>query len=217
MLSPGSPDAILAESFRIIEAEIGAHGFSAEEWPIVRRIVHATGDLEIARAVRFNRAPVAAALAALRAGRPIVTDVGMVAAGIRRDDLGRLGAGLHCFITDPDVMAAAHATGATRAAGAIERAVATIGSAIYVIGSAPTALLALCDAVQNGRVAPVTVIAMPVGFVAVAESKERALALPCPVIAITGRRGGSPAAAAAVNALIERALREDQACASRWS
>ena len=89
--------------------------------------------------------------------------------------------------------------------------VAEVGTAVYVIGNAPTALLALCMCVQQGLVTPALVVAMPVGFVSVVESKEQALALACPVITVRGRKGGSAVAAATVNALLLMTQREKQA------
>jgi precorrin-8X/cobalt-precorrin-8 methylmutase len=90
----------------------------------------------------------------------------------------------------------------------MEHAVATLPEAVYVIGNAPTALGVLCAAVRRGAARPRLVIAMPVGFVGVIESKEEALALPVPVVAVRGRRGGSAVAAAAVNALLLLAREE---------
>jgi precorrin-8X/cobalt-precorrin-8 methylmutase len=84
----------------------------------------------------------------------------------------------------------------------MQKAVADIGTAIYVIGNAPTALLALCDSVRQGLVRPRLVVAMPVGFVSVVESKECALTLDVPVITICGRKGGSAVATATINALL---------------
>jgi precorrin-8X/cobalt-precorrin-8 methylmutase len=196
------PDEILAESFRIIEAEVGAHAFDAVEWPVVRRMIHAAGDLELVRDVAFGAGAVAAGVRALREGTPVVTDVRMVAAGLHRPSLEALGVGLHCFIDDPEVCRTAEATGTTRSRCAMEKAISAVGDAVYVVGNAPTALLALCAAVREGKVRPRLVVAMPVGFVAVAESKEEALALGMPVLAVRGRKGGSAVAAAAVNALL---------------
>lgn len=196
------PDDILAESFRIIEAEVGPHPFDALEWPVVRRMIHASGDPELVRDVAFSAGAVAAGIAALREGLPIVTDVRMVAAGIHRPSLEALGIGLHCFIDDPEVHRLAKANETTRSRCAMERAISTVGEAVYVVGNAPTALLALCAAVRRGEVLPRLIVAMPVGFVAVAESKEEALALDVPVLAVRGRKGGSAVAAAAVNALM---------------
>jgi precorrin-8X/cobalt-precorrin-8 methylmutase len=199
------PDDILAESFRLIEAEVGPHPFDAVEWPVVRRMIHASGDVGLVRDVVLSSGAVATGLAALREGAPIVTDVRMVASGVHRPSLGALGVGPHCFIDDPDVRTRAEAMGTTRSWCAMEKAVAVVGEAIYVIGNAPTALLALCAAVRRGEVRPRLIVAMPVGFVSVAESKEEALALGVPVLAVRGRKGGSAVAAATVNALLSLA------------
>lgn len=196
------PDDILAESFRIIEAEVGPHPFGAAEWPVVRRMIHASGDVELVRDVTFSPGAVAAGVQALREGVPIVTDVRMVAAGIHRPSLEALGVGLHCFIDDPEVRRLAETGKTTRSRCAMEKAISAVGEAVYVVGNAPTALLALCAAVRRGDVRPRLVVAMPVGFVAVAESKEEALGLGVPVLAVRGRKGGSAVAAAAVNALL---------------
>jgi precorrin-8X/cobalt-precorrin-8 methylmutase len=204
-----TPEEIYAESFRIIEAEAGGHTFDAMEWPVVRRMVHASGDLEILRCVVFTGGAVAAGVAALRDGVAIVADVGMVAAGISKPHATALGVALRCFIDDPDVREQAAARGLTRSACAMAKAVAEVGDAVYVVGNAPTALLALCDAVREGVVRPRLVVAMPVGFVSVVESKERALSLSgTPVAAVRGRKGGSAVAAAAVNAMLRMATRE---------
>ena len=202
------PDDILAESFRIIEAEVGPHSFDAQEWPVARRMIHASGDLGLVRDVAFSRGAVAAGVAALRKGTPIVTDVRMVAAGIHRPSLEALGVGLYCFIDDPDVRELAAAMGTTRSWCAMEKAIALVGEAVYVVGNAPTALLGLCAGVRQDRVRPRLVVAMPVGFVSVAESKEEALALGVPVLTVRGRKGGSAVAAAAVNALLLLAREE---------
>ena len=84
----------------------------------------------------------------------------------------------------------------------MEKAIAAVGDAIYVVGNAPTALRALSGAVRRGAVRPRLIVALPVGFVDVAQSKGEALALDVPVLAVRGRKGGSAMAAAAVNALL---------------
>lgn len=197
-----APEQIIVESFRIIEAEVGTHAFDAMEWPVVRRIIHASGDLEFARLTQFSGEAVQAGVQALREGVPIVTDVRMVASGILQPVLHELGVALHCFIDAPDVARLAREQGITRSACAMHKAMAEVGTAVYVIGNAPTALLALCAGVQQGLVQPRLIVAMPVGFVAVAESKEQALTLTTPVITVRGRKGGSAVATATVNALL---------------
>jgi precorrin-8X/cobalt-precorrin-8 methylmutase len=192
----------MAESFRIIEAEIGAHSFDALEWPVVRRIIHASGDLELAAAVSFHDHAARAGVEALQQGTPIVSDVRMVATGIRQQLLTDLGSTLHCFIDAPEVQQLARNTGHTRSYCAMQKAITDIGTAIYVIGNAPTALMALCQGVRQGLVQPRLIVAMPVGFVSVIESKEDVLTLDVPVITIRGRKGGSAVAAATLNALL---------------
>jgi precorrin-8X/cobalt-precorrin-8 methylmutase len=196
------PDDILAESFRVIEAEFGPHPFGLLEWPVVRRMIHACGDMELGRLVHFTPGAAAAGVRAFQDGAPIVTDVRMVAAGIQAPLREALGVGLHCFLDAPEVSRTAESRGLTRCAYAMEQAVASLPEAVYVVGNAPTALTTLCAAVRRGTARPRLVFAMPVGFVGVLESKEEALALPVPVIAVRGRRGGSAVAAAAVNALL---------------
>ena len=154
-----TPDQIMAESFRIIDAEVGVHPFEALEWPVVRRVIHASGDLELARLTHFQRDAARAGVRALQTGLPIVTDVRMVASGIRKPELQALGITLHCFIDAPDVARLAQETGRTRSFCAMQKAVAEVGTAVYVIGNAPTALLALCTCVQQGLVTPALVVA----------------------------------------------------------
>ncbi|MGE3540881.1 MAG: precorrin-8X methylmutase [Candidatus Tectimicrobiota bacterium] len=196
------PEQIMSESFRMIEAEAGAHSFDALQWPVVRRIIHASGDLEMVGLTHFHGDAARAGVQALQAGLPIVTDVRMVASGIQQAALQALGVSLHCFIDAPDVAALARAQGTTRSACAMHKAITEVGQAIYVIGNAPTALLTLCASIRQGLVQPPLVVAMPVGFVAVVESKAQALSLTTPVITIQGRKGGSAVATATVNALL---------------
>jgi precorrin-3B C17-methyltransferase len=205
--APRSPE-IIDESFRIIEQEIGEHGFAAAEWQVVRRMIHASADMELARLVCFRRDAVAAGVQALRQGTPIITDVRMVAAGFNKTVLESLDVCVHCFLDDPEVERRAAEEGRTRSACAMEKAMATLPRAIYVIGNAPTALLALCDGIRRGAAQPQLVVAAPVGFVAVEESKEQAFALDVPLIGVSGRKGGSAVAAAAMNALLLMAAEE---------
>ena len=201
-MNSGRPDDILAESFRIIDAEVGEHAFDAAEWAVVRRMIHACGDVSLVRDVVFSPGAVAAGVRALREKAPLVTDVRMVAAGIHRPSLEALGVGVHCFIDDPEAARTAESRATTRSRCAMEKAIVLYPEAIFIVGNAPTALLALCEAVRRGEARPRLIVAMPVGFVAVTESKEEALTLGTPVLAVRGRKGGSAVAAAAVNALL---------------
>jgi len=201
-----APHDIMMESFRIIEDEIGPHKFSEQEWPIVRRMIHACGELDIAPLVRFAKEPVEHGLAALYRGCPLVTDISMVAAGISKKHLRARNLQLHCFIDDPEVHRLAQDQGGTRSYWGMAKALADVGPGIYVVGSSPTALWAIAESIREGRVRPDLVVAVPVGFVAVEESKEDILSLDVPAIVLRGRKGGSGIAAAAVNALLELAF-----------
>ncbi len=206
-----TPEEIYEESFRIIESEVGPHSFSADEWPVVRRIIHASGDLELARLVEFRGDAVREGIRALRDGMPIVTDVRMVAAGINKKRLDGLATATHCLIDDPAVVQLAQERGLTRSFCAMTLAALQVGEAVYVIGNAPTALTALCIEIARGKARPRLIVAMPVGFVNVVESKDMAFAAGVPCIVVRGRKGGSALAAATVNALMEMALEGDDA------
>jgi len=201
-----TPDQIEAESFRIIEREAGRHDFPPDEWTIVRRMIHTSADFDYLRTVRIHPGAVAAGVAAIRAGRPVVTDTRMACMGVRSRDLERFGGRVLCRMDDPATHAAAKAAGATRAAVAVEAAADEMEGGIYAVGNAPTALLKLIELVQAGRARPALVVGLPVGFVNAAESKAALAELDHPHITNHGRKGGSNVAAAVVNALILLAL-----------
>ncbi len=166
----------------------------------------APGDLDLVHAVSFQRNAAREGIRALREGVPIVTDVNMVAAGVHKPARASLGIDLHGYIDAPEVVQSAREEALTRSYCAMRKAVNDIGSAIYVVGNAPTALFALCESVCQGLVAPRLIIAMPVGFVSVVESKAQALELDVPVITVHGRKGGSAVATATINALLLMAI-----------
>ena len=100
------PQEIESESFRIIDREAGPHGFPPEQWQIVRRMIHTSADFDYLRTVRFHPQAVPAGTAAIRAGRPIITDTNMARAGIRRSDAKRFGVAVTCHMDAPAVHAA---------------------------------------------------------------------------------------------------------------
>jgi len=197
--------AIYARSFAIIRAEADLSGFSAEESQVAVRVIHACGMVDAAGDLRFAPGFVAAARAALRGGAPVLCDSRMVANGITR---ARLPAGndVVCTLDDPRTHALAAAGRTTRSAAALELWRDRLAGAVVAIGNAPTALFHLLDMLAAGAGRPAAIIGMPVGFVGAAESKQAlADAAPVPWLIITGRRGGSAMAAAAVNALASEA------------
>jgi precorrin-8X/cobalt-precorrin-8 methylmutase len=199
-----APLEIEAESFRIIEAELGPTDFSPQEFAVVRRCIHATGDFSFADNMRFHPRAVAAGLAAIRAGKNVLVDVNMAAAGISKGLLEKFGGRVICRIAEPETAELARTGKKTRSEAAFERALEdNIG--IVAVGNAPTALLKTMELIDRGGFAPDLVIGVPVGFVNAAESKEILAAKDYPYITALGRKGGTPVAVAAVNALLRLA------------
>ncbi len=175
------------------------------ERQIIRRIVHTTGDPAIAELVKIHPDAVASGLRAIRDGKPIFTDVQMLRSGISPVKLEQFGIETMCLIKDPEVAAEAKRTGKTRAMIAMAKAAPLLEGGIIAIGNAPTALFELCDMIRRGELEPALVIGTPVGFVGAKESKEVLEETPVPYITITGTRGGSTIAVAALNALLKLA------------
>jgi precorrin-8X/cobalt-precorrin-8 methylmutase len=196
------PHEIEQLSFQIIDSEAGAHDFSADQWQVVRRVIHTSADFEWQTMIRIHPEAVAAGVAAIRGGRAIVTDTNMARVGIRRRDLVRFGGTVGCYMADERVAQAAAREGITRAKAAVDLAAAEISGGIYVVGNAPTALIRLIELMDRGKARPALVVGLPVGFVNAAESKAALLECDVPYISNVGRKGGSNVAAAVVNALI---------------
>jgi precorrin-8X/cobalt-precorrin-8 methylmutase len=200
------PEEIETESFRIIDAEVGPHPWSPAEWQVVRRVVHTSADFDYVRTLVVAPDTVGRAVAALKAGRGLVTDTTMALAGIAKPRLARFGGQLSCFVADPAVAAAARAQGITRSILAMRQGTSDPANGIFVIGNAPTALFELLRQVREEGLRPDLVVGLPVGFVGAAESKEElvrvAAEFAIPFITNRGRKGGSNVAAAVINALL---------------
>ena len=114
---------------------------------------------------------------------------------------------MRCLLNDPRVPRLTRRLGTTRSAAAVELWRDDLEDAVVAIGNAPTALFHLLEMIAAGAPKPAVILGFPVGFVGAAESKQ-ALAetsLGLSYVTLLGRRGGSALAAAAVNALMERA------------
>jgi precorrin-8X/cobalt-precorrin-8 methylmutase len=196
------PHEIEQLSFRMIDSEAGRHGFSAEQWPVVRRVIHTSADFEWQEMIRLHPQAIARGVAAIRSGCPIITDTNMARVGIRRRDLVRFGSRVVCYMADERVAETAAREGITRAKAAVDVAAPELAGGIYVVGNAPTALLRLIELIGRGTAQPALVVGLPVGFVNAAESKAMLLECDVPHITNVGRKGGSNVAAAVVNALI---------------
>lgn len=193
------------QSFAIIDREAGPHDFSPEEWQVVRRVIHATGDFEFKTLMRLHPEAIRRGVAALRGGCPIVVDVKMIAVGLNEDRLAAYGCRVHQAISDPEVIAAAREKNSTRAVEAMRKAhrLGQLDGAVVAIGNAPTALLEVVRLIREEKLRPALLIGVPVGFVSAAESKEAVLQLDdVPYIVARGRKGGSPLAVAIIHALL---------------
>jgi precorrin-8X/cobalt-precorrin-8 methylmutase len=186
---------ITEQSFAIIDREIGTHSWSQQEYAIVRRAIHSTADFELKDLFYFSQGSIEAGIDAIRQQVPIIVDVGMVAIGIASN---LFKAGLpkaYCALDYPG-------EGVTRTAAGIITLAKEYPYGLFVIGNAPTALLALVDLIKKGKIKPALVIGVPVGFVAVEEAKEALATVDVPQIIVKGRKGGSSIAASIVNALV---------------
>ena len=207
MSSHMRPEEIEGESFRMIDAEVGPHPWSPGEWPVVRRVIHTSADFEYARTMVFSGNAVAGGVAALRKGCGIVTDTNMALSGINRQRREKFGNSIACHVADPEVARTAKELAITRSILALRKGAGDRGNGIFVIGNAPTALFELLRLIREEGLRPELIVALPVGFVGAAESKEALLALESehpqiPFITNRGRKGGSNVAAAVVNALM---------------
>ena len=197
--------AIYQKSFAIIRAEANLAHFSADEEPVVVRMIHAAGMVGLEAHVRFTPGMASAARAALQQGAPILCDARMVSEGITRSRLPSRNSVI-CTLDDPSVPALAQTMRNTRSAAAIELWRPHLEGAIVAIGNAPTALFHLLNLLKHENwPKPAAIIGCPVGFVGAAESKAALLAdPPAPALAVAGRLGGSAITVAAVNALASR-------------
>ncbi|MFA7383892.1 MAG: precorrin-8X methylmutase [Desulfurivibrionaceae bacterium] len=203
------PEEIEAESFRIIAEELGPTDFDPRTFKVVQRVIHATGDFSFAESLIFHPRAIDAGIGALRAGRNILTDVNMGAAGVSKGLLAPWGGRVICKVASPGIAEVAKERGLTRSEVAIEQGLAeNIG--IVSVGNAPTALLKVMDCWPNlaEDLRPGLLVGVPVGFVNAAESKELLSEKTYPFITCRGRKGGTPVAVAIVNALIRLAREE---------
>lgn len=198
------PEQIEEESMRVIDAALEGYHSPAER-AVVKRLIHASGDLSIQSSAGFSAGGVSAGVAALRAGASVITDVRMVEAGVDSRRLAALGGSTHCLIDDSIVARKAASDGRTRAATAMRRLCAEMDGAVVAIGNAPSALREVIAMSVEGAARPALVVGIPVGFVDAAESKAALEACGLEYVTVRGARGGSPLAAAVVNALLRLA------------
>jgi precorrin-8X/cobalt-precorrin-8 methylmutase len=197
--------AIYRQSFATIRAEADLARFTADEEPVVVRMIHAAGMVGLEASIRFTSGMASAARAALQNGAPILCDARMVSEGITRSRLPSDNAVI-CTLGDPSVPALAQSMQNTRSAAALELWRPHLAGSIVAIGNAPTALFHLLNMLEEENCPrPAAIIGCPVGFVGAAEAKAALMAAaPVPALTVEGRLGGSAITVAAVNALASR-------------
>ncbi len=196
------PAAIYAQSFATVRAEGRLDRFAPDLQPLITRLIHACGMVEIADRLAYSPDASVAGRDALANGAPILCDCEMVAAGIIRRNLPAENPVI-VTLNDPAVPGLAQSIGNTRSAAAVELWADHIAGAVVAIGNAPTALFHLLELLDAGWPKPALIIGLPVGFVGAAESKAELAGNPrgVPFLTLRGRKGGSAMASAAVNAL----------------
>ena len=196
---------IMIESFRTISKELKRQDYPLDhKWALLHAI-HTTADFDMENILYTDDGAVETLYNQVNAGRlkTIISDVTMVTSGIRKGALQRLGVEAKCYLSDPRVAEMAEQQGITRTQAGIRLAVEEHPDALFAFGNAPTALMELCELIRKGKAHPAGIIAAPVGFVHVCESKHmvkpfRAI----PKIIVEGRKGGSNLAATLCNAIL---------------
>lgn len=196
------PMDIEKRSFEIISEELGDIVLPKENELVIKRVIHTSADFDYVNNLKFSDNAVSKAIDALKNGCDIVTDTQMAKSGINKTILSQLGGEVHCFMSDEDVAAEAGKRGVTRAVVSMEKAARLEKPCIFAIGNAPTALIRLKELIDEGKINPVLIIGVPVGFVNVVESKELIMSSQTDFIVAAGRKGGSNVAAAICNAML---------------
>ncbi len=197
------PKYIQIESFRIVDSYLKDLKLPGAQKEIVKRVIHATSNLNFAGDILFHPMAVRSGLKAIKGGENIIVDASMVKAGINKKILSSFGGKVICFIDNEDIAKLSSRLNITRSILAMRRAAKLMDGGIVAIGNAPTALSELCDLIDEGKAKPSLVIGMPVGFVGAKEAKKRLRTLQIPYITNRTRHGGSSVAAACVNALLK--------------
>lgn len=195
-------DEIYRQSFAMIRDEADLARFPVDVARVVVRLIHTSGQVDVADHVAFTDDVVLRAHTALTAGAPILCDSSMVAAGITRSRLPADNE-VVSLVADARAPGLAAELGSTRSAAAVDLWADRLDGAVLAIGNAPTALFRLLELIDDGVPPPAAVLGGPVGFVGSAQSKQELIDDPrgMSYLVVTGRRGGSAMAAAAVNAI----------------
>jgi len=207
------PNEIEHTSFDILTSELLAKGIelTGDEASIIKRCIHTSADFEYVNTLCFSPGAIDKVKELIRSGADIVTDTNMAMSGISKQTLTKYGGQVHCFMADPDIAKAARERGSTRASVSMEHAAGLNKKIVFVVGNAPTALVTLCEMLDQNRYRPDFIIGVPVGFVNVEQAKEMVMERNVPYIVNRGRKGGSNVAAAIVNAILYQMREEENA------
>ncbi len=202
-LNKVAPSKIEDKSMELIEKNLNGHEIPPEQKPIIKRVIHTTGDFDFLTSIIFHDKAVSAGLKAVEEKKIIFTDVTMVQAGINK----KLGHDVRCVLNDPEVMELASHEGITKASAGIKSLSHKLDGNIIAIGNAPTALIELVNMIKNNELKPALIVGIPVGFVNAKESKSYLTTIKdVPYITNRGQKGGSTVAVAIINALIKMAF-----------
>ncbi|GAC1382307.1 MAG: precorrin-8X methylmutase [Marmoricola sp.] len=199
-------EAIYLDSFSSIRREADLSAIPADAEKLAVRMIHGSGQVDLAQDMVVHPRIVAAARSALEAGAPILCDATMVATGVTRSRLPREN-DVVCLLNDPRVPALARSWATTRTAAAVSLWEPLLEGAVVAIGNAPTALFHLLEMLLDGAPRPAAIIGCPVGFIGAAESKQAltefapTFGIDIPFVTVRGRRGGSAMTSSALNAL----------------
>lgn len=197
------PMEIENRSMEIIAPHLEGLNLDEAQTKVYSRIIHAAGDVEYAPIIRIHPDAISAAQKAIKSGCNIYTDVEMVRTGINKRKLASFGGEVFCLVADPEVAAVAKEQGITRSMAAMRAFGKKLDGAIVAIGNAPTALFEVLRMIEEDGIRPAAVVGIPVGFVGAADSKEElAKNKKVPFITVAGTKGGSPIAAASINAIM---------------
>lgn len=197
------PMEIENKSMEIIAPHLAGLNLDEAQTKVYSRIIHAAGDVEYAPIIRIHPDAIASAQKAIQAGCNIYTDVEMVRTGINKRKLASFGGEVFCRVADPEIAKIAKEQGITRSMAAMREFGKALDGAIVAIGNAPTALFEVLRMVEEEGIRPAAIVGIPVGFVGAADSKAALAAQnTVPYITVEGTKGGSPIAAASINAIM---------------
>ncbi len=181
---------------------------TSEMAAVMQRVEQETGDQVLVQSLHFSPTALALVRRVMMSGGSVVVDTTLALNDIDQAMSDKLGLNLHCFIDDPHVVATAAQRRITRAEIAMDYALSLQGVKLLLIGSAPMALARLLKLKQQEPMCDVVVLAMPTGFASVVQLKERLWESGLPCIVVRGKKGGTQAAAALLNALMSESIRE---------